>query len=401
MGLNGVDNGRLWFENVRVPHSALLDRFGHVTQGGQYESPIPSPSKRFFSMLGTLIGGRVNVAGGALSASKVALTIALRYAAMRRQFPDQSGVEQPLLEYLSHRARLLPGVAYAYAFSFAQAALLQRLTADGADPEHQRSTEALAAGLKAIGTWRALDTLQKCRECCGGQGYLTTNRLDPLRTDADVFTTFEGDNTVLCQQLAKELLRESMSRAQQQGSDKAPAKPAAPNAAPTPAPKLKGAEALLEGKVQLQALQFRERMLLETLNVRIERRLEQGVDPQGAFESCQDHVLALAKARMECFVLEAFQAAVAKEPLLGELCTLYALSCIEEDVGVFLEHEYLAPPHARALRDMRRELLGRCAARALDYTAAFGIPEHCLGPLADRDYVEASGLAEAAKNTAK
>lgn len=26
MGLNGVDNGQIWFDNVRVPRDAMLDR---------------------------------------------------------------------------------------------------------------------------------------------------------------------------------------------------------------------------------------------------------------------------------------------------------------------------------------------------------------------------------------
>ena len=33
MGLNGVDNGRLWFDDVRVPRTALLNRFADVTRG--------------------------------------------------------------------------------------------------------------------------------------------------------------------------------------------------------------------------------------------------------------------------------------------------------------------------------------------------------------------------------
>ena len=49
LGLNGVDNGRIRFDHVRVPRTALLNRFGDVGPDGTYSSPIPDPSKRFFT----------------------------------------------------------------------------------------------------------------------------------------------------------------------------------------------------------------------------------------------------------------------------------------------------------------------------------------------------------------
>ncbi len=85
-GLNGVDNGRLSFTQVRVPREALLNRFGDVADDGTYTSPIESDGRRFFTMLGTLIRGRVSVAGSAGSATKRALALAVRYGERRRQF---------------------------------------------------------------------------------------------------------------------------------------------------------------------------------------------------------------------------------------------------------------------------------------------------------------------------
>src|SRR5919109_802280 len=108
-GLNGVDNGRLWFDNVRVPRDALLDRFGAVAPDGTYKSPIKSETRRFFTMLGTLVSGRVSVAGSALSATKVALAIAVRCGLERRQFKAPGKDEEVLLlDYLQHQRRVLP-----------------------------------------------------------------------------------------------------------------------------------------------------------------------------------------------------------------------------------------------------------------------------------------------------
>src|SRR5690606_8102223 len=209
-GLNGVDNGRISFDRVRVPREALLDRYGDVAPDGTYTSPIDNPDRRFFTMLGTLVRGRISVAGGAGTAAEAALAIAVRYAEARRQFEGPSG-EVLLLDRRAHQRRLLPRLARSYALHFAQEELVAALhdaeTGERPLDEHgRRELESRAAGLKAVATWHALDTLQACREACGGAGYLAENRLTQLRADADVFTTFEGDNVVLLQLLAKALL---------------------------------------------------------------------------------------------------------------------------------------------------------------------------------------------------
>ena len=112
IGLNGVDNGRISFNGVRVPRDALLDRHAEVRADGSYHSPIENPNRRFFTMLGTLIQGRVSVCGGSISATKMALTIAVRHANRRRQFgPPDSEAEALLLDYRAHQRRLLPRLA--------------------------------------------------------------------------------------------------------------------------------------------------------------------------------------------------------------------------------------------------------------------------------------------------
>src|SRR3712207_7634194 len=75
-----------------------------------------------------------------------------------------------------------------------------------ADDSARRKLETLAAGVKATSTWHATQTIQACREACGGAGYLEGSRFAALKADTDVFTTFEGDNTVLLQLAAKNLL---------------------------------------------------------------------------------------------------------------------------------------------------------------------------------------------------
>jgi len=396
MGLNGVDNGRLWFDDVRVPREALLDRFGQVAEDGEYESKIPSAGKRFFTMLGVLVGGRISVAGGALSSSKVGLAIALRYAEQRRQFPDAEGNEQPLLGYLTHRRRLVPRLAAAYAFSFAQHELVHQSEALGRDGD-TRSVETLAAGIKALGTWQAVDTLQQCRECCGGQGYLTANRLDALRTDTDVFTTFEGDNTVLLQLVAKDLLFK-FKRALKKNPVLTVARALGENLMSAVTERnpfdtrRDDSESLTSFEFHEAALRFREKSLLESLTRRIFSRTSRGMDAQAAFEECQDHALSLARAHVEHFVVVGFQQAAAEDGLLGRLCALYGLWRIEADAAWFLENGYFVANKSRAIRSELNSLVGELAIESRTLIDAFGIPESCLGPLADSSYLAATGL---------
>ncbi|MBV9309987.1 MAG: acyl-CoA dehydrogenase family protein, partial [Solirubrobacterales bacterium] len=210
MGLGGVDNGRIWFDNVRVPREALLNRYADVSQQGEYSSPIDNPNKRFFTMLGTLVQGRVCVSAASVSVAKSGLTIAVRYGLRRRQFGGEGEEEVPILDYRTHQRRLMPLLARTFALHFAQAQLSDKfhevLSAEEPPERERRELESLAAGMKASTSWHATQTIQTCRECCGGAGYMAVNRFAALKDDSEIFTTFEGDNTVLMLLVARGLL---------------------------------------------------------------------------------------------------------------------------------------------------------------------------------------------------
>ena len=115
-----------------------------------------------------------------------------------------------LLDYGKHQRRLLPRLATTYAQIFAHDEFLQKF--DGVfsgrtdTPADREDLETLAAALKPLSTWHALDTLQEAREACGGAGFMFENRLVGLRADLDIYVTFEGDNNVLLQLVGKRLL---------------------------------------------------------------------------------------------------------------------------------------------------------------------------------------------------
>ncbi len=209
-GLNGIDNGRLFFNQVRIPRANLLNRYADVSEDGTYTSSIESPGRRFFTQLGALVQGRVSLTGAVTNAQKLALDIAVRYSLERKQFPGVDGKEVTLLDYGRHQRRLLPLIARTYAQVFTHQELLNQFhavfTGENDTEETRSDLETVSAASKALSTWYALDTIQQCREACGGQGFMAQHRLTGLRADLDVYVTFEGDNNVMLQLVAKRLL---------------------------------------------------------------------------------------------------------------------------------------------------------------------------------------------------
>jgi acyl-CoA oxidase len=389
MGLNGVDNGRLWFDGVRVPRENLLDRFAQVSADGTYSSEIPSSGKRFFTMLSTLVGGRISVAAAGLSATKSALTIAVRYGARRRQFGPSNAPERPILDYRTHQRRLFPLLAETYALDFAIGRVTARFADRQATGEDLRRVEGEAAALKAMSTWNATRAIQTARECCGGQGYLMANRLPQLKADADIFTTFEGDNTILMLQVAKGLLSEFQQELQDMnffGLARFIAEAAARRV--TERNPLHGRETsrehLRDADFQTDAFTFRERALLQAVAQRLKQRLDDGMDSFDAFIECQDHLLSLAHAHAERLAMDAFAEGVetcdddALRPVLATLRDLYALSRLEEGVGWFQEKHYIEAGQAHAIRREVNALCAELRPPAVDLVDAFAIPDEAL-----------------------
>ena len=409
-GLNGVDNGTLSFDQVRIPRNDLLNRYGDVSADGVYTTPIENSTARFFTMLGTLVQGRISVAGGAGSATKLALTIAIRYGATRRQFRAPGSDEEiPVLDYLAHQRKLLPALAKTYALHFAQCDLVKTLDEttprladyiDGAPPEipDRRELETRAAGIKAIATWHATHTIQDCREACGGAGYLMENRLPGLKADTDVFTTFEGDNTVLLQLVAKSLMTGFRDHFGELDLI-ATARFIADQAVETIVEKIGGRrllqrivdvasgsgdeDALLDRDWYTGMLEWREKHVVETLARRL-RKAADSDDAFAVFNSAQDHLLLAARAHIDVVVLHAFGNAVdacedeGTAAVLSRLLDLYALSTIESERAWFHEHGRLTATRSKAVVTEVNTLCGRLRPIALDLVEAFAIPESMI-----------------------
>ncbi len=397
LGLNGVDNGKIWFDHVRIPREDMLDRFASVSADGKYSSPIKNPGARFFTMLGTLVGGRISIATNGNNAAKSALTIAVRYAGRRRQFagPKQAA-ETLLFDYPSHQRRLMPLLANAYGLHFALQHLVRIYAAAKAKDADTRALESLAAGLKAWSTWNTTQTIQTCREACGGEGYLAINRLAALKADTDIFTTFEGDNTVLLQLLAKNLLTDLQAKFKgmskldllQFFGEQTSTKFIELN--PLSTSKIEKAH-LRDTEFHLSAFRYREQRILLGTAKRMRRLASEGMDAYATFLSCQIRLGVLAQASVERVILEQFAATVDAcqdaelKAVLKELLDLFALVQIEKHRGWYLEYSYLQPRKSKAIGREVDQLCADLRPKAVALVNAFGIPDECLAaPIALR-----------------
>jgi acyl-CoA oxidase len=344
------------------------------------------------------------------------LTIAIRYGEQRRQFAKPDGAEIVVLDYLAHQRKLLPALAKTYALHFAQLGLVELLHEttpslddvidDGAKPSddpRRRELEARAAGIKAIGTWHATHTIQNCREACGGAGYIAENRLPGLKADTDVFTTFEGDNTVLLQLVAKELLtgyRDHFGELDLLGTarfvtdqafetviEKVGARRLVQRLLDA-APRRDEETSVLDRSWQVEMFEYRERHLLETLARRLRRAVDAD-DPFAVFNAAQDHLLEAARAHVDMILLQSFADACDALPdgdsrrALERLCDLFALSTIEAERGWFQEHGRLAAARSKAVIAEVNRLCDGLRPLAASFVDAFGIPgEVIAAPIA-------------------
>jgi acyl-CoA oxidase len=400
-GLNGIDNGRLHFTDVRIPRTNLLNKYGDVAVDGTYTSPIDSPGRRFFTMLGTLVQGRVSLDGAATHGAAMGLTIAITYANQRRQFAGGDGEEQVLLDYGRHQRRLLPRLATTYAQYFAHDEFLLQFdrvfSGKGDTPEAREDLETLAAALKPLSTWHALDTLQEAREATGGAGFLAENRITGLRSDLDIYATFEGDNTVLLQLVAKRLMADYAK--QFKGADAGKiARYAVGQVAgrvfhDTGLRRLaqtvrdfgstaRAVSEVRDTEVQRELLTDR----VETMVAEVAQKLRPAsklpaTEAQALFNTHQNALIEAARAHAELLQWEAFTRAVESiedagtRQVLVWLHDVFGLGLIEKNLAWYLMHGRLSPQRAQAVTAYIDRLLKRLRPHAQDLVDSFGFKQ--------------------------
>ncbi|EGR32602.1 hypothetical protein IMG5_076320 [Ichthyophthirius multifiliis] len=206
-GLNGVDNGRLRFTQVRINQDAILNKYSDIDKDGRFSSSIKKKRDRFLKVADRLLSGRLCIASMSIGSTKFGLTTALRYANKRLAVGKKGLSDNPIINFNLFQNQVYPLLAKTIGLNIAfnQIKILYSnslLNNQDASP----LLVCLCCVIKPLITWNARDVATCLIERVGGQGYLSVNRLAELMPSAHSGITAEGDNSVLMQKVSKELL---------------------------------------------------------------------------------------------------------------------------------------------------------------------------------------------------
>ncbi|PWN20637.1 putative pox1-acyl-CoA oxidase [Microstroma glucosiphilum] len=393
MGRDGIDNGYIQFTNVRIPRAYMLMKHSQVSREGHVTEPALQQLT-----YGALLSGRTAMVSDAADTAKKSLTVAVRYAAVRRQFKSsaEADMETQILDYPIHQRRLMPLLAQAVAFGFTSLEM-QRLyettssALESLEPGDEnlddvinqlKTTHATSAGLKAFCTWACLQTIDTSRQACGGHGYSSYNGFASMYSDFAVHCTWEGDNTILALQSGRFLIQayQEVVKGQKQSGGTA---------------YMNNIEQVLKGKCsdkeELDTLEGIDKgwstvaaHAVKKAAEDYEQCLKSGQSREQAFEVCSQVRFVAASVHTSGFVFRQFRAAVerveagAERDHLELLCKFYGLWQMEEKAAFFLRSGWLT---GELLDHVQARVSEHCASTrkfAIPLIDSFAISDHIL-----------------------
>ena len=210
IGLHVNDNGFVRFNNYRIAKKYMLARFSKINDQGDYEVLDPNSLKVLYM---SVVRARLGLIIDAWMAMSLALTIAIRYSIVRKQFtdPENPETEVKLLDYQIQQYKIFGPLSRLYAFLFTRTNIIDLYLKVESETKKGKSPpmdllHCITCLYKVFISAKGIEALEMCRRSCGGHGYMMASGIPYLYTEYLPKVTYDGENTVLGLQAIKYLV---------------------------------------------------------------------------------------------------------------------------------------------------------------------------------------------------
>lgn len=386
VGFNSKDNGFMRFTGFKAPKIALLSKYIQIGKEGEV---IKSGNDKV--KYSGMMSARTLLLMSSYFNMFRALTITTRYSLLRKQFRDAQGREMRIFDYQLQRFKIARHLSKTYAMSLGLYKVMELINQNeravhSGDFSYFQQIHLLLCQCKAFFTWWDFACVSECITACGGHGFSSYSGLVTPYTENFANSILEGENSLLCLQVARYLLTLSQKLAMGKTelatgqfaylvrdaelSEWTP---------PNDAIELAKFETVLQ-IMQKNAAFFIKKTAMGLLNQQME-----GKEMKDAFNFVMgSQLLNMAKCHSLLALTENFLTKLASlehDPIkeaITSLAYIYVYEILTEQAASFLESESLGPQQMAVYEELSHNHLEKVTPHLLVLTEALQIDETIL-----------------------